>query len=110
MGVHRQVVRSEWTSILEEVAGHPMIFSRRGEVFYLLAELAAQDLGAAFTRGTDEGDGQAGLIGHGDECGFAIARQAFYANLFRVDRPIRFKIVQRTACAPSPRAQGAPVI
>ena len=53
VGVHRQVVRSERTGVFEEIAGHPVIFARAGDVLHELTEIAAVQLRAALAGGTD---------------------------------------------------------
>ena len=49
------------------------------------------------------------IEGHGDERGLAVARDAFDADMLRVDGWIGFEIVESATRAPSPGAQCAPV-
>ena len=87
-----------------------MIFAGGGDVFELFAEVAASELGAAFAGGADVGDGEARVVGHGDEGGLAVARVAFDADLFGVDGVVGFEVVEGAAGAPGPGAEDAPVV
>src|SRR5262249_21741796 len=49
-------------------------------------------------------------VSHGDKRGLAVARQAFDADLFGVDLFCRFEEIERSAGAPGPGTQRAPVI
>ena len=50
--------------VLDEVAGHPVVLARAGDVLHLLAEVAAMQLGAALAGRADEADGEALVVGH----------------------------------------------
>src|SRR5437660_1090276 len=54
VGVDRQVAGSQRAAVLEEVAGHPVILARAGEVLHELAEGAAVQLGPPLAGGADE--------------------------------------------------------
>src|SRR6266568_8280384 len=110
MRVHRQVSRSERPTVLQKISGHPMVSARASEVFHQLAENVAMKLGATFAGRADEADGEAPVVSHRHKRGFAVTRQAFDADLFSVHCLVGFEIVERTARAPRPRAQRAPVI
>src|SRR5205085_8293794 len=81
-----------------------------GEAFYGLAEVAAVELGAAFAGGADEDDGEAWVVGHGDEGGLPVAGDAFDADAFGVDGLIGFEVVEAAGRAPGPGAEGTPVV
>src|SRR5260370_21721379 len=49
MRVHRQIVPGQRAGVLEEVAGHPVILARTGDVLNDLAPIAAVELVAAFS-------------------------------------------------------------
>src|SRR5438874_1129038 len=65
---------------------------------------------AAFAGGSDQRDREPRFEGHRDERGFAVTRDAFNADVFRVDRGIGFEIVERAGGAPGPGAERAPVV
>ena len=67
-------------------------------------------LGAAFAGGADIGDGEARIVGHGDERCLAVAGVAFDADLFGVHGLVGFEIIERAAGAPGPGAQRAPIV
>ena len=87
-----------------------MIAARAGEVLHQLTEDTAMQLCAAFAGRTDEADGEAPVVGHRHERRFAVARQAFDADLFCVHCLVGFEIIERAARAPSPRTQRAPIL
>ena len=97
-------------AVLQEVAGHPVILAGAGEVFDGFAEVAAQGSCSAFTGGADEDHGEARIVGHGDERGFAVAGDAFDADVFGVDGGIGLEIVEAAAGSPGPGAQCSPLI
>ena len=96
-------------AVLHEVAGHPVVFAA-GEAFDGLAEVAAKQRCAAFAGRADEHHGEALIEGHGDERGFAVARDAFDADMLGVDGGVGFEVVEAAARAPGPGAQRAPVV
>src|SRR5688572_27981631 len=96
-------------AVFEEVAAHPMILAGSGEVLVHFAEVAAEETGAAFAGGTDEGDCEAGIESHGDERGFAETGDAFDADFFWVYGEIGFEVIERAGSAPAPGAEGAPI-
>ena len=98
------------STILEKVAGHPVVFAGAGEVFDSFAKIAAMEFGAAFAGRADEHKSKARVEGHGDKCSFAITRNAFDADVFCVDSFIGFQIIQSARGAPGPGSQGAPVV
>src|ERR1700728_5246609 len=104
MSVNGKIGDSERAIVLEEVAGHPVILAGAGDVANLLAKDVPVAFGAGFAGRTDVADGKALIVGHGHESGFAIARVALNAYLFRVDGRIGFKVIERAACAPRPCA------
>ncbi len=110
VGVHRQVARRQRAAVLEEVAGHPMIFARSGEVLDQLAEIAAVQLRPALARGADEADREALVVGHRDERRLAVARQPLDPDLLGVDGLVGLEVVQGAARAPGPGAQRAPIV
>src|SRR5215472_13911753 len=110
MSIHRQIVRSQRTSILEEVSGHPMISTAGGEILDLFAEFAAKNLGPAFARGANEADGETGFVGHGNQSGFSVARKPFDTDLLGVNGFVRFKIIECATGGPGPSAQRAPIV
>jgi len=109
VGVDGQIVDREGACIFEKVAGHPVIFGSGGDVFKLLAKVAAKDFCATSTGRTDKGDGETLIVGHGDDSGFAVAREAFDGDVFGVDGAVGFEIVECATGAPSPSAKCAPI-
>ncbi len=105
-----QIVPVERAGVLEEVACHPVVFAGRRYVLDEFTPVAAVQLQAAFAGGTDEGDGEALIVGQGDDGGFAVARMAFDADSFGIHGFIGFEVVERAACAPGPGAQCAPIV
>ena len=95
-------------AVLHEVAGHPVVLAA-GEALHGLAEVAAQQRGSAFAGRADQHHGEALIEGHGDERGLAVARDAFDADMLRVDGGIGLEIIEAAARAPGPGAQRAPV-
>src|SRR5262249_24647927 len=98
------------SAVLEEIAGHPVIFVRTGEIFDGFAKIAAVAFRAGFAGRADEDESEARVEGHGDESGFAVAGNAFDANLFRVHGLVGFEIVKTARCAPRPCTQCAPIV
>ena len=68
------------------------------------------EFGAGLAGGTDVADGEAGIVGHGDEGGFAVARVALDADLFGIDGFVGFEIVDAFAGAPGPGFEHTPVV
>src|SRR4051794_40613490 len=66
--------------------------------------------GSALTRRTDENGREPRLKSHCDKRRLAIARDAFNADLLRIDRGIGFQIVEPARGAPSPGPQGSPIV
>ena len=87
-----------------------MILAGTGEVLDGFAKVAAQGSCSSFTGGADEDHGEARIVGHGDEGGFAVAGDAFDADVFGVDSGIGLEIVETAAGSPSPGAQCSPLI
>ena len=50
VGVDRQVVRRERAAVLQEVARHPVVFARTGQILDQLSEVAAVQLRATLAR------------------------------------------------------------
>ena len=97
-------------AVLQEVAGHPVVLAGAGEVLDRFAPVAAMQLGAAFAGRSDQHDREARVERHRDERGLAVARDAFDADLLRVDRLVGLEIVETARRAPGPGAQRAPVV
>ena len=95
-------------AVLQEVAGHPVVFAGAGEVLDRLAEVAAVQLGAALARRADEDDGESLVEGHRHERGLAVPRHAFDADLLGVDRLVGLEIVERRARRPTPTRAASP--
>jgi hypothetical protein len=110
MRVDGQIVWSERSGILEEIARHPMIFTGGSDVFHLLAESSPQDLGSARTRRSDKSNREMLIVCHRNQRCFAVTREAFNANLPGIDGLVALKIIESTARAPSPGTQRAPVV
>ncbi len=108
--VDRQVVGRQRAGVLDEVARHPVVLARAGDVLHLLAEVPPMELGAAGARRADEPDREPLVVGHRDDGGLAVARQALDADLLGVDRLVGLKVVERAAGAPRPRPERAPVV
>jgi hypothetical protein len=53
---------------------------------------------------TDERNREAGVVGHGDQYSFSVARVAFETDLFRIHRFVGFEIIEDATCAPTPCA------
>ena len=49
MGIDRQVSRCQWPRIFQEVARHPVIFARPGDIPHLLAEYMPVELGSGLS-------------------------------------------------------------
>ena len=97
-------------AVLQEVARHPVILARAGEVLDRLAEVAAVQLGAAFARRSDQDHGKALVVGHRHQRGLAEARDALDPDLLRVDGLVGLEVVEAARRAPGPGAQRAPVV
>ena len=97
-------------AVLQEVAGHPVVLARAGEVLDRFAEVAAMQLGAAFARRADEHDRESLVVGHRHERRLAVARDAFDADLLRVHGLVGLEVVEAARRAPRPGAQRAPVV
>jgi hypothetical protein len=118
MLVHRQVghgflaKRRVVRRILQEVAGHPVVFAAAGQVLQKLAEVAAKQLGASRAGGGDEPRGDPPVEGRGDQRGLAVPRHAGDAHLGGIDARVwvGFEVVDESAHAPGPGAQRAPVV
>ena len=116
VGIHRHVagvLAAEGGfggAVLQEVAGHPVVFAGAGQVLHGFAEIAAVQFGAAFAGGADEHDGEARVEGHGHQRGLAVARNALDADLLGVHGFVGFQIIQAARRAPGPGAQRAPVV
>ena len=116
MGIHRNVAGVLAAEIglrgavLQEVAGHPVVLARAGEVLDRFTPVAAVQLGAAFAGRTDEDHGESGVEGHGHQGGLAVARNTFDADMLGIHGLVGFEIIQAARGAPGPGAQGAPVV
>src|SRR5580692_1777726 len=100
----------QWPGIFKEVAGHPVILLRAGHIFDSLTPVAAIEIRSAHTRGADVTDSKSLIVSHGHNGRLAITRVTGNADLFRVDRFVGLKVVERPARAPGPGTQRAPVI
>src|SRR5262249_15267910 len=119
----KQFVRIDWNvsgvlaaevgvlgSVLQKIAGHPMVFARTRQVFDGFTPVAPMQLRSALAGRTDENDGKSHVIRHRDASCLAVARHAFDADAFRVDGLVGLHIVETARSAPCPCAQGAPVV
>ena len=97
-------------AVLQEVAGHPVILARAGEVLDRLAPIAAMQLGAAFAGRPDQHHREARIERHRHQRRLAVARNAFDADLLGVDGFLGFEIIEAARRAPCPRPQRAPVV
>ena len=95
-------------AVLQEVAGHPVVFAGAGEVLDRFAPIAAMQLRAAFAGGADQHDGEARVERHGDQRRLAVARDAFDADVLGVDGLIGLEIIEPARRAPRPGAQARP--
>ena len=98
----------EWAGVFEEVAGHPMVLARTGDVLECLAQVTAIELSSAGSGRTDVGDGEAGVVGHGDEGGLAEAGVAEDSNLFCVDGLVGLKVVEGATSSPGSGTDASP--
>src|SRR5262245_26065990 len=87
-----------------------MVFAGAREVFYQLAEIAAAECRAALAGRADKADGEALVVGHRDQRGFAITRKPLDANMPGVHRFVGLEIIERATRAPRPGAQRSPVV
>jgi len=62
VGINGQIVGRQRASVPQKIARHPVVLARGGDILDLLAERPAQNLGAAFTRRSDETDGKARIV------------------------------------------------
>ena len=114
--VHRQIAgglaaeRRLGSAVLQEVAGHPVIFAGAGQILDRFAPVAAMQLGAAFARRADQHHREARVERHRHQRGFAVARDAFDADLFRIHGLVGFQIIEAARSAPAPGAQRAPIV
>ena len=97
-------------AVLQEIARHPVVFAGAGQVLDGLAEIAAVELGAPFTRRTHQRQGETRLESQRYQCGLAEARHALDPHLLRVHGGVGFEIVQTARRAPGPGAQRTPVV
>ena len=95
-------------AVLQEVAGHPMVFSRSGEVLHRFSPIAAVQFGAALAGGTDEHDREAGVERHRHEGGLAVARDTFNPDVLGVHGFVGFEIIQTARRRPTPRPAASP--
>ncbi len=111
MRIYREVTgrpaaeRRFLSAVLQEIAGHPVVLAGAGQVLDRLAPVPAMQLRAALARRANQHDGKPPVVRHRHECGLAIPRDTFDADLFRVDRLVGFKIVEAARGAPGPGAQ-----
>ena len=90
-------------AVLEEVAGHPVVFAA-GEALDGFAVVAAEQRCSAFAGRAYEHHREALIVGHGDERGFAVAGDSFDADVLCVDGGIGLEVVEAAGCAPGPGA------
>src|SRR5579871_1592989 len=95
--------------VFEEVAGHPVVLLGAGYILDGFTPVAAVELGSAHAGGADVADGEALVIGHGDDGRLAVAGVAGNADLFGIDGFVGFEVIESAAGAPGPGAQCAPV-
>src|SRR3970282_1810244 len=81
-------------AVLHEIAGHPVVFASAGEVLYLLAPIAAMELGAAFTGGTDQHHRKARVECHRDESSLAVTGHTLDPDTRGVNAFIGFEVVE----------------
>ena len=87
-----------------------MILGGRGDIFDLLTEIAAPNLRSACARRRDETNGEALIIGHGDQRGFSVARKSLDTDLMGIDGLVGLEVIERAARSPGPGSQSAPII
>ena len=87
-----------------------MIFAGAGQVLDSFAPVASMKLGSALTGGTDQDHRETRIECHRHQGGFAITRDTFDADLFRIHGLVGFEIVEAARSAPSPGPQRAPVV
>src|ERR1700719_2183917 len=111
MGVHGNIAGilaaegGVGSAILQEVAGHPMIFDSSREVLDRLAPITAMQLCSTLAGGTDQNHGEASVVRHRDQRRLALARTALDPDLLRVRSLIALEIIEPASRAPAPRPQ-----
>ena len=91
--IHRHIARVQRSGVLQEIAGHPMVFIGRGDVLHRFSKIAAVQLQAALAGRADEGDGESLVVGHGDRGSFTVTGVAFDADAFGIHRFVSFEII-----------------
>ena len=110
MRVHREIAgilaakRRLRSAILQEIARHPMVFARAGQVLDCFPKIATMQFCAAFTRRANQSHGKPRFKSHGDERSLAVARHAFDPDLLSIYSRVGFEIIQTAGGAPSPGA------
>ena len=105
-----QVVGRQRTGVFEKIAGEPVIFGGRSQIFHLLAEDAAEQLGTTSSGRADQADRKPLIVGHGHERRLAKTRKPHDAHAPGVDGGVGLEVIQRPAGTPGPGAQHAPVV
>ena len=95
-------------AVFQEVAGHPVVFAAAGEIFHRFTPIAAMQFRAAFAGGAHQHQGEALIVRHGHQSRLAVARHTFDSDMFRIDGLVGLEIIEATARAPGPGAQGCP--
>ena len=107
MAVHGKVVgRQGIGGVADKVAGHPVVFGPAGDVGQDLTEVAPVEARAAEAGGGDVGDGEAGVVGHGDESLLAVEGDTLQADLLGIHSGISLQVVEEAARAPGDGAEG----
>src|SRR4029077_16278232 len=86
-----------------------MILARACEVFNRFTKVPAMRFDAAFARGPNEREREAGVESHCDQGRFPESRDSFDADVFPSPGRIGFEIVERARCPPRPSAQSSPI-
>src|SRR5204862_2719960 len=110
VGVDGEVAGGERAAVLDEIAGHPVVYAGPGEVLDPLAEVSTVQLRPALTRRADQADREARVVRHRHQRRLAVAREALDTDLLRVHRLVGLEVVERPARAPRPGAQRPPVV
>src|SRR6516164_4715385 len=97
-------------TVLEKVAGHPVILSRTGQIFDCFSPVAAMQLGTSFTRGTNKDYSESGVVCHCHQRGFTVSRYAFDPYSFGIDRLVRLQVIQSARGSPRPCAKRTPIV
>ena len=116
MGVHRNVagvLAAEFgfrRSVLQKVAGHPVVLARTGQILDGLSKVSPMELGSPFSRGRDQSRRKSLIKRHRDEGGLAITGNPFDADSPGIDRRFRFQVIERPRGTPRPGSERSPIV